>query len=127
MNKILRFFVIIIILGVLAGGFYYLFMRPIHYTDQELLVTDFMNSLNSEECDDYFMEETQDICITFSDLLVDAEFTLDNVESNGDIVTITIIVNEIPTEFVFIIEEVEVTGLRGFLTEKYYFIDTIAD
>lgn len=127
MNKLLRFFIIIIILGVLLGGFYYLFMRPAHYTDQNILVTAYLSDFDNEHCNRYFIEETEDICINFNDLLVDQEFTVSDVSSTGNEVTVTLTLNDVETTFTFLIETVEVTGLRGILTEEYYFIDTITD
>lgn len=127
MNKFFKLILTIIILLGLAATFYFLFMRPSGFTDQETLVSEYLINIDSEKCDTYFIEETQDICINFSDLLSEQVYTVDSLESSANEVTVTFTLNDVETTFIFVITTEEVTGIKGILTDKYYYIDTITD
>ncbi len=124
MNKIGVIVIILLVIGGLAAGFYFLFMTPSGYTDPELLVNDYLNNL--EDCDTYYIEDTLDICEHFSDAFSEIEYTVDNV-SYDDFVTVTLTINETETTFIFILEETEVEGLEGILNDTYYKIKTWTD
>lgn len=120
-----RLLILLILGGLLYGGYYFL-IRPTGFTSQEELTTAFFENMNSNDaCDTYFNPETKTFCATFVTLFDGEEIAVDSVLETANGVTVTIS-NDGTTatfEVTFIAESVE--GVRGVFHNRYYLIDTI--
>ena len=127
MSKILKPLMIFLLVGVLLFAFYYLTLRPSGFTSESEVVEAFLNDLDDSNCDEYFVNETRDVCINFVTLLKNEDISVIEVSNSGGRVTADITVNEIEVTFVFEVVGVDPGGLKGILTKYYYYIDTIIE
>lgn len=127
MSKLLKPLLIIVAIGVLVFAFYYLFMRPAGFVTQTEVVEAYLNELDESKCDEYFIEDTQDICTNLIDLLKDEDVVVTNVTNIGSTVTAVFTVNELEVTFIFEVTGIDPGGLKGILTKNYYYIVTIIE
>ena len=120
-----RLLILLIIGGVLYGG-YYFFVRPTGYTSKSELARTFFTEIHQNDaCSSYFQEETQAFCDGFVELFEGETLTIGAVTETAQTAKVTVTVNGNSDTFeVFFVRET-VTGIRGFLTNYYYKIDTI--
>ncbi len=125
MSKLFKPLLVIVVLGALVFAFYYLLMRPAGFTTEESVVEAFLADLDESNCEDYFIEETQDVCIQFVSLLEGEVVAITDVTNSGGTVTVDLTINDLEVTFVFEVVSVSPTGLKGILTKNYYYIDTV--
>lgn len=126
MKKFGKRLLILIILGGLLYGGYYFFVRPTGYTSQVELAQTFFTELDrTDACEMYFNPETESFCTTFQTLFEGETYAVDSVTESASGVTVTISDGGSTASFdvTFIAEPV--TGLRGVFHNQYYLIDTI--
>lgn len=120
-----RLLILIIIGGVLYGG-YYFFVRPTGYTSKSELARTFFTEIHQNDaCSSYFQEETQSFCENFTLLFEGETLTIGTVTETAQTAKVTITIDGNTETFEVSFVQETVTGIRGFLNNYYYKIDTI--
>ena len=126
LKKLLRMIIILILISGAVYTFYLTIMMPRGYKDEMLLVDDFIKDIAVESaCDDYFNNETKDLCTSFQTSLEGETVTVSEFITVNDGLRVTLTIGENSDTFTFTFVEVEETGLRAFFNSSYYYIDTV--
>lgn len=126
MKKLLKRVLIIVgIIGILYLAYMFLVM-PNGFISQQAVVASFVNNIEETNvCDEHFNTETTTLCETLQTEFEGkaVEFKSGQVNSSG--MNITLLVDETEIEFEVTFTPYEPSGLRKFLNDEYYLIDTI--
>ncbi len=126
MKKLGKRLFIIIIVGAVLYGAYFLFMKPNGFVSSSAVSESFFSSLSeSDVCENHFNSETTDLCTVVVDELDGKTVVVDDVVTSGSETTVTLTVDAVEISFVITCITQEPSGLRGILTNEYYLIDTI--
>lgn len=120
-----RILILIVLGGVLYGGYFFL-VRPTGFTSQEELASTFFEDMNSSNaCETNFHPETISFCATFVTLFAGEQVVIDSVTKTAEGVTVVVSNNGTIASFdvTFIAETVD--GVRGVFHSRYYLIDII--
>ena len=126
MKKLGRRLLILVIIGGVLYGAYFFFVRPTGFTSKSTLAREYFTNIHeTDACETYFQEETQDYCDTFSALFDGQTLTIGAVTETAQTANVTITVGDNSETFTVRFVSEPVGGLRGFLNSTYYKIDTI--
>jgi hypothetical protein len=120
-----RLLIVLILGGILYGGYFFL-IRPTGFTSQEELASTFFEQMNtSDACETYFNPETESFCATFITLFDGEQLVVESTTETADGVTVVVSHNGTTATFEVTYIEESITGLRGVFHNRYYLIDTI--
>ncbi len=126
LNKLKKLLIMIVVISGVGYGGFIVFVTPAGFTDKEELINSYFDNIESDDlCDDHFNSETNDFCISFTNLLDSREIEVIDLTKNGDDYIVTISIDGTEGEFDITFVEIEVTGLKSFLNKIYYKIDLI--
>jgi hypothetical protein len=126
MKKWGRRLLVLLILAVLGYGSWFVFLRPLGYTDRiELTERFFASPGEAGICEETFQAETVSLCETFGAGLADLDYTIASTREIGSTVTITLTSTTGDVTFTVTFVETPTTGARRYLNPVYYQIDTI--
>ena len=126
LKKLKKLLIIVVAIGAIGYVSFLVFVNPAGFTDKEELINSYFDNIESDDlCDDHFNSETNDFCISFTNLLDSREIEVIDLTKNGDDYIVTISIDGTEGEFDITFVEIEVTGLKSFLNKIYYKIDLI--
>lgn len=121
-----RRLLVLLILGGIGYGSWFLFLRPTGFTNQVELTEHFFTfAANDGICEETFDAETMALCESFRPQLAQHSYTIESVRSFGSQVTITLTSDAGDVSFTVTFQETPTTGVRRYLHPVYYTIDTI--
>ena len=126
LKKLKKLLIVVVVIGGIGYVSFLVFVNPAGFVDKEELINSYFDNIESDDvCNDHFNPETNDFCVSFSNLLDSRVIVVTNLTKNGDDYVVTITIDGTEGEFDISFIEIEVTGLKSFLNKTYYKIDLI--
>jgi hypothetical protein len=124
-NRLKRFGVFLIVVGVLYGSFM-LFVKANGFTTERDVVVSFVANLEDPNvCNDHFVSETESICEVLVTQFEGKEVEFTSGKRTIDGLEVVLTVDDIEVDLLFNFEDYEPSGLRSYLNDEYYLIDTV--
>ncbi len=126
LNKLKKLLIYIVVLGGVGYGGFLVLVNPGGFTNKEELINSYFTNIESETvCIEHFNSETEDFCLSYTNLMDNNTLEVKTLTKNGNDYIATVSVDSVDIEFDISFVEIKVTGLKSFFNSTYYLIDVI--